>query len=324
MPKFSRYSLARGVCFASICVGLWCAGTDPLAQTPQSGISSPRLNPVPKTSSTLQIGPGDLVDVEVFSTPELSSKQQVSQTGKIRIAGVGDIDVDGMTTVEAGAEIERRLKSAEVMLDPQVTVLVQEHATRQVSVLGEVNHPGTYMLQGWPSLASAIAAAGGGTTKQGPTITIVHRNDPEHPVVVRVGGTSSDARQAGIVLQASDVVTVSQAGLIYVVGDVTRPGQFSLTNGRPLTALEALALAEGTKDNARLEKAAIIRSHGESAERIPVNLARVQRNQAPDIALEPSDILVIPHSGYKQFQASVLPSLTGAAANALALALIDR
>ncbi len=308
---------------ALVAASLAASGTS--AQTPEgSDKPSPRLNALPQMSKTMQIGPGDLIDVEVFNTPELSGKHQVSQSGKIRIAGSGDIDVDGMSTLEAAAEIEHRLKSAELMLEPQVTVLVQEHASRQVSILGEVNHPGTYSLQGWPSLSSGLAAAGGVTPKEGSTIAITHRGDPGNPLIVRVTGTASDTSQAGILLRDSDVVTVSEAGQIYVVGDVTRPGEFFLRNGRPLTALEALAMAEGLKDNARPEKASIIRSHGRSAETIPVNLARVQRNEAPDLVLEPSDILVIPHSGYKQFQATVLPSLTGAAANALALALVNR
>ena len=303
------------------------AGLQAFAQVPavtSTSAPSPRLNPLPRISNTLQIGPGDLLDVEVFNTPELSGKQQVSQSGKIRLAGTGEIGVEGMTPLEAAAQIERRLKSGEVMLEPQVTVLVQEHANREVSVLGEVNRPGTYQLQGWPSLASAIAAAGGGSPKQGSTISITHRGDPDHPEVVRLDGSPSDRNQAGILLQASDVVVVSQAGLIYVVGDVTKPGQFSLTNGRPLTALEALAMAEGLKDNARPDKASIIRNHGQTAEMIPVNLSRVEKNLSPDPALEPFDILVVPHSGFKQFELSVLPSLTGAAANAIALALTNR
>ena len=285
---------------------------------------TPRLNPLPSSSNTLQIGPGDLLDVQVFNTPELTAKHQVSQSGKIRIAGTGDIFVDGMTPLEAGVEIERHLKSAELMLDPQVTVLVQDHAAREVSVLGQVNRPGTYLLQGWPSLASALGAAGGVTSKEGPTITITHRSDPSHPEVIRVEADRPAGNQAGFTLQASDVVFVSQAGVIYVVGDVGKPGEYYLSNGRPLRALEALALAEGLKQNARPEKATIIRPTQTGADTIPINLSRVQKNTAPDTVLEPYDILVVPHSGLKEFTVATLPGLTGAAANAVALALVTR
>ena len=285
---------------------------------------TPRLNPLPSSSNNLQIGPGDLLDIQVFNTPELTAKHQVSQSGKIRIAGTGDIVVDGMTPLEAGAEIERRLQSAEVMLDPQVTVLVQDHAAREVSVLGQVNRPGTYLLQGWPSLASALGAAGGVTSKEGPTITITHRSNPSHPEVIRVEADRPAGSQAGLTLQASDVIFVSQAGVIYVVGDVGKPGEYYLSNGRPLRALEALALAEGLKQNARPEKAAIIRPTQTGADTIPVNLSRIQKNMATDTVLEPYDILVVPHSGLKEFTVATLPGLTGAAANAVALALVTR
>ena len=320
-PARTRFSYSRFQ--LSVCVVLALSTTLAFGQA-ESSTSRPRLIAAPKIASSLEIGPGDLVDVEIFNTPELSGKHQVSQTGKIRLAGTEDISIDGLTPLEAGAQIERVLKSAQLMLDPQVTVLIQEHASRQVSVLGEVNRPGSYQLQGWPSLASALAEAGGGTPRQGSVITITHRDDPDHPDVLRLDRPSPQSNPAAILLRNADVVSVSQVGLIYVVGDVAKPGQFSLTNGSALTALEALALAEGLKANARPDKASIIRNHGSTAETIPVNLSRVERNQSPDPALEPYDILVVPHSGFKEFELSVLPSLTGAAANAVALALVGR
>jgi polysaccharide export outer membrane protein len=304
--------------------GLFCALQGSAQVAPSNAPRTFQLNPLPTTSTILPIGPGDLLDVEVFNTPELSGKHQVSPTGKIDIPGAGDIVVDGLSPLLAGAEIASQLKSSQVMLDPQVTVLVEDHASREVSVLGQVNRPGSYPLQGWPSLASALAAAGGVTDKAGSTITITHQSEPTKPLHLRMDSNGPDGDEAGIVLQNSDVVFVSEAGRVYVVGDVQRPGEFYISNGRPLNALEAIALAEGMKENARPESAAIIRATRDGAETIPINLKRIAKNLDHDPRLEPSDILVVPHSGFKEFELSVLPSLTGAAANAVALALVTR
>ena len=323
-PQTLRYLLSISRIALPLLVLLLASSMSSAQSGAQPSNPTFKLTPLPRSSNELQINPGDLLDIQVFNTPELSAKHLVSQSGKIRLTGTGDIEVQGMTPLEAGAEIERRLRSSEVMLNPQVTVLIQEHATRQISVLGEVNRPGTYPIQGWPSLANVLAAAGGVTPKEGSTITITHRNDPGHPETVRVSAGSPAGNDASLTLQSSDMVFVSQAGLIYVIGDVGKPGEFYIGNGRPLRALEAIALAEGLKENARPDKAAIIRTTATGAETIPVNLSRVQRNTALDPVLEPSDVLVVPHSGFKEFELSVLPSLTGAAANAVALALVSR
>jgi len=105
-----------------------------------------------------------------------------------------------------------------------------------------------------------------------------------------------------IVLQAGDVVTVPHAGIVYVLGAVSRPGGFVVSNDRmQLTALKVLSLAGGLTKIAKLDHAVIIRKdeNGKQTE-TQVDLKKVLDRQSEDITMRASDILYIPDSRTKE------------------------
>src|SRR5580658_4726136 len=117
----------------------------------------------------------------------------------------------------------------------------------------------------------------------------------------------NDLMEAGntknnITLQAGDVVTVPHAGIVYVLGAVGRPGGFVLTNDREqLTALKILALAGGFTSTAKTDHAVIIRKDAQGQQHeVALDLKKIQKREAEDVQLEPSDILYVPQSGSKQ------------------------
>jgi polysaccharide export outer membrane protein len=105
-----------------------------------------------------------------------------------------------------------------------------------------------------------------------------------------------------IQLQAGDVVTVPHAGIVYVLGAVTRPGGFVLTNDREqMSALKILALAGGYTNIAKTDHAVIIRKDAQGQQHeVALDLKKIQNRQAEDLTLQPSDILYVPQSGAKQ------------------------
>src|SRR5580704_5864008 len=105
-----------------------------------------------------------------------------------------------------------------------------------------------------------------------------------------------------ITLQAGDVVTVPHAGIVYVLGAVTKPGGFVLSNDREqLSTLKILALAGGYTNVAKTDRAVIIRKDAQGQQHeVALNLKKIQNRQAEDLKLEPSDILYVPQSGAKQ------------------------
>jgi polysaccharide export outer membrane protein len=105
-----------------------------------------------------------------------------------------------------------------------------------------------------------------------------------------------------LILQAGDIVTVPHAGIVYILGSVTRPGGYVLANDRSqMTTLKILALAGGLNNTAKSDRAVIIRkdSQGQQHE-VPVDLRKVQKRETEDVQLLPSDILYVPNSGSKQ------------------------
>jgi polysaccharide export outer membrane protein len=102
--------------------------------------------------------------------------------------------------------------------------------------------------------------------------------------------------QNNIPLQPGDVVTVPHAGIVYVLGAVSRPGGFVLANDRAqMTTLKILALAGGQNRFAKLDHAVIIRKDNQGKQtEIEVDLKKIIGFHAEDVQMRASDILYIP------------------------------
>ena len=290
--------------------GLAWASAQGQIRDPLPGSRAPVLSQ--RASAPLRLGAGDLIDVEVFNTPELSApKVRVSEGGSIKLPVAGAISVAGLTAYEASDVIERDLRESSIMLDPHVTVLITEYATQGVRVLGQVKNPGTYILLGQHTVYDAIAAAGGVDTQEGSTITVTHQGDPEHPQVISINSANYSEAEQATPIGPGDLVVVSRADGVFVLGDVVHPGEFFIDNGKPLTILQAVALAQGLNRTALGSKASILRKTSDGAVTIPLNIKEIEHNRQPNVALQAADILIIPHSEAKQFLISVLPYATG-------------
>ena len=112
---------------------------------------------------------------------------------------------------------------------------------------------------------------------------------------------SGDATN-NITLLAGDIVTVPHAGIVYVLGAVSRPGGFVLANDRShMSTLKILALAGGLNRTAKRDHAVIIRKDAQGQQHeVAVNLKKVLERSAEDLLLQPSDILYVPESASKQ------------------------
>ena len=117
-------------------------------------------------------------------------------------------------------------------------------------------------------------------------------------------------------IRPGDTINVSHAGIVYVVGDVAKPGGFLIENNDRLTVLQAIALAQGTNKTAGLNQTRLIRKTDNGRQEIPVPLKKILSNKASDELLADGDILFIPVSGTKSALVgieSALPQVAGAA-----------
>jgi polysaccharide export outer membrane protein len=112
-------------------------------------------------NESLLIGPGDLLHLQVYDTPEMEQRARVTDAGSIPFSFLGNVGVAGLTPEQAAKEIEGRLIVAGVMLHPQVTVRVETYATQNVSVMGEVQKPGIYEIDTPHKAVEVLALAGG-------------------------------------------------------------------------------------------------------------------------------------------------------------------
>jgi polysaccharide export outer membrane protein len=268
------------------------------ATLPVSSKSTTEESSAPSVHA-LQIAAGDLLDLSVFDTPELSTKLRVDEHGNVSLPLAGVLAVSGMTAEQAGLAIEARLRQTEILKDPHVSVTVLEYATQGVTVVGEVKNPGVYPLLGSHGLLDLISAAGGVTPNAGKAVTVTHRSDPDHPVIVKIESRPGSTAAVKVDISPGDTIMVSHAGIVYVVGDVGKPGGFLIENNDRLTVLQAVALAQGTNKTAALNQAKLIRKTETGRQEMPVPLKKILSNNAADEPLADGDILFIPTSQAK-------------------------
>src|SRR6266436_3851932 len=111
---------------------------------------------------------------------------------------------------------------------------------------------------------------------------------------------SADSRSNPLV-HPGDIVKVTGAGVVYVIGEVRKPGGFVLKSNEKISVLQALALSEGLTPTASKGNARIIRTDQQSGERkeTPINLGKILAGKAPDLVLGPKDIVFVPNSAAK-------------------------
>ncbi len=134
------------------------------------------LPPDPGSSLTYRIGPSDLIRIEVFQVPELSSEERVSEDGNIMLPLVGAVTVGGLTPREAEARVAEIL-GRDYLQDPQVDIDVAQYANQQITVMGSVNKPGVFPITGATSLLQVIAMAEGMNALAKEDEVIVFRGD---------------------------------------------------------------------------------------------------------------------------------------------------
>ena len=269
-----------------------------------AGASAPATPNVPADlmksgDSTLRLGTGDLIEVSVYNVPELNTKTRVGSSGDVYLPLVDYVHVAGLTINDAEAVIEKRLDQGGFVKNPHVQLFVSEYTSAGASLLGEITRPGVYPVLGDQRLFDLISAAGGFTDKAGKTATVTHRGQAS--IAVPISRNLEDHPESNIPVFAGDTISVRQADVIYVVGDVLRPSGFLMQSGH-LSVLQAIALAGGANSTAKLGGARIIRKTPSGLTETPVPMKKLLQAKADDIQMQPDDILFIPTSARKMLE----------------------
>jgi polysaccharide export outer membrane protein len=159
--------------------------------------------------------------------------------------------------------------------------------------------PGVYPAFGPHNLVDYISFAGGLTPLAGTDITITRASHPNQPESVKISSSVSSKSLNNPEIFPGDSIFVGKTGLIYVIGDVVRPGGYPMDHDEHLTILQAIALAQGMTYSAKESDLKIIRATAQGHEEISVNLKQILAAKAADQPLQDNDILFVPTSNTK-------------------------
>lgn len=239
------------------------------------------------------LGVGDILHVVSFQHDEISGEFPVEEDGTITFPLLGKVKVLGLTPGEAATRLERLLEK-DYYVDVQVQAEVKEYRSRPVTVLGEVQNPGTYYLKGPTSVAQIVAEAGGMKPTAGPVVE-VRRQEVENGVSVqKVYSFPIDRLTSGgtidLELQAGDIVSVSAKQLYFVTGEVGRPGQYELQHG--MTLMQAITQAGGLGKFASQEVELHRELKGEK-KILQFDLGRIRKGKEQDPKILPGDVIIV-------------------------------
>jgi polysaccharide export outer membrane protein len=193
-------------------------------------------------STDYRLGPGDLLKVAVFGSPDLSNEVRVSESGNITFPLVGQVLVAGRSPSQVEAMLSAQLEQGGYVRAPQVSVLVVEYLSQKVSVLGHVVKPGQYALQSASRLLDLLAEAGGVINEEAADTATLMRKDGSKALIDLPALFSGDPAQNHAVA-GGDTVYVPKAPQFYVYGEVQKPGIYKLQRG--MTVSRAISAGGG-------------------------------------------------------------------------------
>ena len=298
---------------------LLAAGVALYAQTaPGTSVNADQQSPTMVYNLPSQpVGVDDLLAVTVYDSPELSRTVRVAADGTIRLPMLKQkIAVSGKLPAQIETLIAEAFSNEQILVDPVVTVSVAEYKSRPVSVVGAVKMPVTFQALPGTTLLDAITKAQGLTDDAGTDILVTRQ-------VTTSTGTTTEISQRipvksllektdpayNLPLSGGEEIRVPEAGKIFVVGNVKKPGAISIHDAvGNTTVLTAIAMSEGLDQYAQ-KTAYIFRKDSPDKEGTPVALSRIMERKAPDVVLQPNDILYVPDAKAKRLTLGTLEKM---------------
>jgi polysaccharide biosynthesis/export protein len=248
-------------------------------------------------NESLLIERGDLLHLLVYDTPEMEQHARVTDSGTIPFSFLGTVRVSGLTPAQAAEQIEHRLVAAGVMLHPEVSVRVEAYATQNASVMGQVQKPGSYEIDTGRKVVEVLAMAGGLTDVADRHITIQRFGAAQQKVEYYYSNSALTALSEDPMVYPGDTVIVPRAAVVYVLGDVSKPGGYPIsTNNSTMTVLQAIALAGYANHTAALGKSRLVRATANGVVEIDLEVNAMEKGKKPDVALLADDVVYVPFS----------------------------
>jgi polysaccharide export outer membrane protein len=212
---------------------------------PSMAAGAPAVPPT-ETYQLAQLTVGDSINLQVYGQPDMTSTVYVDDDGAINVPLAGRVHVSGLTTEQAGKAVEQALLTAQILVNPHVTLTVLQSHSQKITIVGEVRTPGRYPMESTATVVDMIALAGGATENAASIVYILrsddHGNSTRIPVDLRALSAGTGALSTPAV-QGGDSIIVPHAERYYIYGEVLTPNMYRLEPG--LTVLEAITRAGG-------------------------------------------------------------------------------
>ena len=300
-----------------------------LSQTTEPVVAkSAEPSPVPGLSAMgrderYRIGFQDQLEVQVFNHPNLTQRVSVNTNGTINLFRLNEpIVAVCKTEAELANDIAEAYRK-DYLRNPEVKVLAVEQRSRAFAVIGAVVKPGQYMISRRVRLLELIAQAGGPSEDAGTRVLVARTGSTSNCQLNEGTASEGDAElyvtyrladiiagKQNVVMRPGDIVSVMDADLVYVYGNVNKQGQVEIKE--PLTLTQAIASAEGLKAASDKGKIRVLRQKDGSTDReeLVFDLNKINKREVPDPFLEPNDVVAVNTDKTKEIFQSIGKSLT--------------
>ncbi|WP_432382719.1 polysaccharide export protein EpsE [Duganella sp. P38] len=236
------------------------------------------------------LGPGDVVKATVYNNPDLTTEARITEAGTLTFPLIGAVPVAGLSSTAAEQRIAKLLESGGYIKNAQVNLLVTVLSSQMVSVLGQVNRPGRYPVDGKRSMLDLLALAGGIAPDGGDTVSLIRKRNGvttkeviDVVKMVRDGDLNRDFE-----LASNDVLYVERAPRFYIYGEVQRPGPVRLES--QMTVLQALAAGGGLTTRGT-ERGLRVKRRGADGKQVVLDVQ-------PDDLVLPEDVVYVKESWF--------------------------
>ena len=238
---------------------------------------------------------GDLISISVFMQ-DYSATVRVKMDGTVQLPLVGSIPVQGLSVQRAQNLIAERLRTGGFFNEPEVTIRVLDTVNGTVIVTGEVRAQIPVTTE--RSLRDVLLYAGGLPANANHTVKIVRPGVAE-PIVVNLGPDLAASSAANIPVRPHDIIQISRASVVYVLGAFGRQGSVPLDQATPLTLLQLAALSGGINYEGRYQDLRLIRTVGTERKVVEVDIKKIRDGKADDPILQANDIVFLPTNQMK-------------------------
>ncbi len=241
------------------------------------------------------VGEGDLLQVTVFESPDLSREVRVSSRGCVTLALLGTLEVKGLTVREAEQKIEDAYRQKYIE-EPHVNVFVKERQGGKITLLGALQKPGTYNYYARQGLLSVLALGGGLSDKAGAVVQITRAGkDPDHPTTFMIDMdelVKKGRADLNIDIHRGDVIFVPEGGVVFVDGAVRRPGSYPIKND--MTIAQSIANAGGFRSTADQGDIKLVRYLGSGKrEVVKLGIDEIRDGAATNLIVKDRDIVFV-------------------------------